>query len=137
MVKPPEYILDYRGRVLSINPNNQQVDSYQQLQNARRDIADVRERNKNTNSKKSSLNNPVERRIWNDCQKAAKKAEGNYNLPKDVDHFFIRQRGKGMQKPWWAEGKDPYKSYGPFINNGGGDVPGGNETYIDFYQGVK
>lgn len=131
------YPQNQEGKNGIYNPANYDSDSVSALHDARVDIADVRDRNKNTHTEdKSTSNNQIEKRIWNDCKEASKEA-GN-SLPKDVKHFFIRQEGKGLQKPGWAGNKEPYISYGPFRKVGkGGDVPEGNKTYIDFYQGVK
>jgi len=69
--------------------------------------------------------------------KEAKDDTKNKTLPVNVTHFFIRQEGQGSQKPPWAENMILSKSYGPFRNIGGGDVPKGDKTYIDFYQEKK
>jgi RHS repeat-associated protein len=118
------------------NPNNWDPDSFANLQGARKYIADVRERNQDTRLAKPSGNNPIEQRAWKDCQDAAKEAE-NWNLPNNVKHFFLRQNGVGPQKPGWAGNNNPYATFGPFVNVGGGDVPSGSAVYIDFYQGIK
>lgn len=113
--------------------------SYKQLQNARSDIADIRERNDNMNSDEPKGNNSIEQRAWKDCKDAADKAE-KFDLPSDVTNFYIRQEGIGPQKPTkkqWGDFGPAIKSFGPFINVGGGDVPNGTKTYIDIYQGVK
>lgn len=109
--------------------------SFEKLQEARKYIADVRERNKNTMVSKPCSENAIEKMIWKDALDAAAGAE-NWNLPKNVRHFFLRQEGVGPQKPGWATGMTPYATFGPFINVGGGDVPRGSTAFIDFYQGV-
>lgn len=62
-------------------------------------------------------------------------ANSTGNLP--GNHFFIRQQGVGHQRPpkrlGWGQGK-PIRTYGPFRNVGGGDVPKGNHTFIDIYN---
>lgn len=115
--------------------------SYQQLQEARQDVAKVRERNSVVHERNGSgSRNPIVRRAWRDCVAAANNASKS-DLPPDVRHFFLRQEGEGPQykKEWFPDGKrpTPYRSYGPFVNPGGGDVPKGSNTYIDFYRGVK
>ncbi len=119
------------------NSKNWNSDSYDELQAARTAISVISERNNHTQKKDgSSATNPIEKRAWDDSVDAANNAE-NFSLPTSTRHFFIRQKDIGRQKPWWAGNKKPYKSYGPFINVGGGDVPRGNQTYIDIYDGVK
>jgi RHS repeat-associated protein len=119
------------------NPRIWDSSSYAELQLARQWIADVRERNAYTNrARPRNLRNPIEQRIWQDCQRAAEAAE-NFDLPNDVKHFFLRQDGVGRQTPAWASNTRPYRSFGPFINVGGGDVPKGSATYIDFYRGIR
>ena len=83
----------------------------------------------------SKSKNPIEKRAWEDCKKAADQADF-WDMFPDVNNFFLRQDGVGTQEPPWANG-DPEFTYGPFINVGGGDVPKGNRTYIDVYRGVK
>jgi hypothetical protein len=111
-------------------------DSDQQLQDARSDIADVSERNDNVRSGRPEGDNSIEQKAWNDSKTAADKAK-TFNLSSDVKHFFMRQEGVGPQKPPWALNVTPYKTYGPFKNVGGGSVPKGDKTYIDFYQGIR
>jgi uncharacterized protein RhaS with RHS repeats len=124
------------------DPKTWDPESYDQLQQARRDVADISERNKVVHSKDGSkTKNPIERRAWNDSVRAAKEAE-TMNLPADVTKFYLRQDadndGKGDKYPYWApEGTVPYKTYGPFVNVGGGDPPKGNNTYVDLYRGIK
>jgi RHS repeat-associated protein len=119
------------------NPSDWDPGSAQELQEARAWIADVRERNKITGFlDKSRTTNAVERTIWTKCYEAAEKA-ARKNLPSDVRHFFLRQEGEGRQKPDWARNMTPYKTFGPFKNIGGGDVPTGDKTFIDFYKGVR
>ena len=69
---------------------------------------------------------------WQQAIRAASISK-TLNLPKNVDHFFLRQGGVGVQTPPWSHVR-LYQSFGPFINVGGGDVPAGTKTYIDFYQ---
>jgi len=80
-------------------------------------------------------NNPIELQQWQLSVDAAANA-GNLS-PSNVRHFFIRQDRIGRQAPGWTGGAAPYQSFGPFVNPGGGDVPRGNQTYIDFYRGIR
>ena len=116
--------------------------SYKDLQDARQYIADIRERNKQTRRQDASKStNSIVKKAWKDCEDAAKKAEGS-DLPKGFDHFSLRQgpiipgQNNGSKPgfvPDWSAGMIHYQE-GPFINNGGGDVPKGPDTYIDFWQ---
>jgi len=74
------------------NPNTWDPTSYAQLQEARSYIADIRERNKVMHSATPG-SNEIEKRVWRDCKSAADKAE-EFNLPKDVMHFYIGQEGE-------------------------------------------
>jgi hypothetical protein len=107
------------------------------LETARAFIADVSERNNNVHrAGPPAGNNPIEQRAWNQCVAAAEHAE-SFDL-EDVDHFFIRQDGVGDQRPGYVpEGTNPDITFGPFVNEGGGDAPRGPNTYIDFYRGVR
>jgi hypothetical protein len=106
------------------------------LNMARTWIAEVQKRNHTMKYvDKPSGSNTIENNQWQLAATAAKNAS---NLsPADVRNFFIRQDGVGPQAPGWSGGSKPYKSFGPFLNTGGGDVPRGKNTYIDFYKGVK
>lgn len=73
--------------------------------------------------------------MWGDAVRASRAAR-QWNLPQDVRHFFMRQEGVGLQQPWWASGRTPYNSFGPFVAPRGGAIPPGNRAYIDFYRGV-
>ncbi|MBI1905708.1 MAG: hypothetical protein HYS20_05620 [Rhodocyclales bacterium] len=106
-----------------------------ELQEARAWVAEVQARNANVHYSQPQGNNPIEQRQWQLAVDAANMA-GNLSPP-DVRHFFIRQDAVGRQAPGWAGGQAPFRSFGPFINAGGGDVPRGRQTYIDFYQGIR
>lgn len=109
--------------------------SKEDLTAARAAVAEVSRRNNHVHRKDGSKKkDKASKEAWNDSVKASGM---DAKLPAGVRHFFLRQDGEGTQKPDWAGNKTPYKSFGPFRNAGGGDVPKGNETYIDFYQGVK
>jgi RHS repeat-associated protein len=111
--------------------------SWDQLQEARSYIADISERNRVVHRKNmAGSKNQIERFIWWQSEMASEYANF-HDLPSDVRHFFIRQEGVGVQQPWWAKGRKPWRSFGPFIKPGkGGDVPQGNRVYIDIYRGV-
>jgi RHS repeat-associated protein len=107
-----------------------------QLQDARENIADVSERNRTVHAHKPSakeLKNPQATKAWEDSQRAARASDGS----KPGRYFFIRQAGEGPQHPSERAGfgqGDPIREYGPFRNSGGGDVPRGDQTYVDIYD---
>ncbi|HEY8095028.1 MAG TPA: hypothetical protein VIE65_02905, partial [Methylobacter sp.] len=106
------------------------------LNMARTWIAEVQKRNHTMKYvDKPNGSNSIENNQWQLAENAAKNAS---NIsPADVQHFFIRQDGVGKQVLPYAPNAKPYMSFGPFINTGGGDVPRGDNTYIDFYKRVK
>lgn len=96
---------------------------------------DISERNRNVAHAKPGKNaGQIEKSVWNDNEQAAKRSDGT--LP--GNHFFIRQAGVGPQRPTKAarfgQAGRPIRSYGPCVNVGGGDVPKGNQTYVDIYD---
>jgi hypothetical protein len=61
------------------------------------------------------------------------------NLPPDVRHFFLRGADPKLdrQRPTWANpGETPFRTYGPFLNGGGGGIRS-RELYIEFYRGNR
>lgn len=106
--------------------------SQEELQQARVNIMDISGRNPRVHKAKPGKGT-VSQAVWSDNMQAAKNSNGS--LP--GKHFFIRQKGIGRQRPnakdGWGQGK-PVRSYGPFRNVGGGDVPKGDRTYIDIYD---
>jgi len=110
-------------------------DSFDELQEARRNIMDVSDRNPRVRrTRPGEKANAIEESVWNDNKNAAANSGGE--LP--GNHFFIRQAGVGPQRPpkkaGFGQTGDPVRSYGPFINVGGGDAPTGKHTYIDIYD---
>ncbi|MGA9854685.1 MAG: hypothetical protein WBR29_05345 [Gammaproteobacteria bacterium] len=106
------------------------------LKTARENVADISTRNSKVYSRTptaAELKNPQVRAAWQASQAAA--AGSNGSLPGHF--FFLRQAGVGPQRPsarqGWGQG-NPIREYGPFTNGGGGDVPRGNQTYIDIYN---
>lgn len=104
---------------------------------ARRMIAETRKGNKRTHLKAFPVGlHRFELLSWYACAEAAEDAVGAelYPLPPGTRlHFFIRQDGVGRQKARYLENFEPALSFGPFVNVGGGDVPAGDKTYVDFY----
>jgi RHS repeat-associated protein len=117
------------------NPSNWDQSSLAALQEARTWIAEVQQRNSNVHSASPTSTNSIEMHQWELALQASERA-GN-SSPAEVRHFFIRQLNVGRQAPGFSGGSAPFRSFGPFRNPGGGDVPRGNETYIDFYSGIK
>lgn len=115
-------------------PRNWDADSADQLKTAREWMAGVSLRNPNVSPGSANLANAVERMVWNNAGDAAQGAQ-NLQLPAGINHFYIRQDGVGVQGPGskWTNPK-LVKSFGPFINVGGGSTPKGSKTYIDFYH---
>jgi hypothetical protein len=115
------------------DPANWDSASQADLQEARRWIAEVQRRNPTMNYDRPQGNNPIEARQWKLASDAAGKSD--IASPSTVKKFFIRQEGVGPQLPpdsW--KGWVLHKSFGPFVNVGGGDVPKGNGSYIEFYR---
>jgi len=106
--------------------------SARHLQEARTHIMDISERNPGVHRAKPDQST-ISQAVWSDSMHAAANSIGS--LP--GKHFFIRQQGVGYQQPpkrlGWGQGK-PIRTYGPFRNVGGGDVPKGNHTFIDIYN---
>jgi len=154
--KPPKNADVVYGETSSLRPkwkdpkgdkkeSNYDPESVKKLHEGRKAIAEVAEKNKKVHRDTPSeeeLKDPNVRREWENAQKAAKDAEDDPNLPDDAGHFFIRKGEElndddGKSKPDWAKGKTPCRSYGPFRKLGSsGDVPPGDDVYIDVYCGV-
>jgi hypothetical protein len=110
-------------------------DSFEALQQARRNIIDVSGRNPRVHrAKPGNKASTIERSVWDDNRAAASQSGGVLA----GSYFFIRQAGVGPQRPpktaGFGQTGDPVRSYGPFVNVGGGDAPKGEHTYIDIYD---
>jgi len=115
------------------DPKNWNSDSAKKLHRARIGIGIVSERNPKVNyAEPSDPNNAIQAQTWSLAVDAGISAGDDTALDPRVTHFFLRQRGTGRQTPPWPE-LTRYYSMGPFNNVGGGDVPKGPNTYIDFY----
>jgi hypothetical protein len=123
------------GETASLRPQPNNPGSAADLRTAREWIADVSERNANVRLASPNPNNPIEMRVWSEAVRASQAAQ-RWSLLPDVRHFFMRQQGLGLQQPWWAQGRTPYQTFGPFVAPRGGAIPAGNRVYIDFYRGV-
>jgi hypothetical protein len=114
------------------NPQSWTPSSVKALHDARREIGAVYKVNSVVGKGHPSADR-LSQLAWHYCMLAAQDAVF-YTSP--YRYFFLRQQGMGRQRPHARSGFGqglPGKSYGPFINGGGGDVPKGMHTYIDFY----
>jgi hypothetical protein len=129
------------GETSGLKPENEKdgkpdPQSATQLQDARQNIADISERNKTVHAHTPSakeLKNADAKKAWKDSKSAAKASNGS----KPGKFFFIRQDDKGPQHPPQRAGygqDKPIHEYGPFRNAGGGDVPKGDQAYVDIYN---
>jgi len=104
---------------------------------ARRLIAETRKGNKSTHLiPKPGAADRLALRAWEACSLAALCTcdEALFPLANGERlHFFIRQNGVGRQKADYLAAYEPVLCFGPFVNVGGGDVPKGAATFIDFY----
>ena len=109
-------------------------ESVRMLAEARRLIAEVRSVNSAVyHADGSNAVNKIEKKVWQDTTSAVENT--GKTLALGLTNFFIRQEGKGRQKPDYLKNAEPVLSLGPFLKRGkGGDVPEGDYTYIDFYS---
>ncbi|MFA7229890.1 MAG: hypothetical protein WC071_01340 [Victivallaceae bacterium] len=116
------------------NPSAYNPESARMLAEARRLIAEIRSVNSLVNNVDGSITeNPIEQRVWQDTASALENTGKTLSL--GLTNFFIRQDGIGRQKPDYLKDAEPVFSIGPFLKRGkGGDVPEGDQTYIDFYS---
>ncbi|MEJ0063416.1 MAG: hypothetical protein WDO70_09530 [Alphaproteobacteria bacterium] len=115
------------------NPSNWDKDSANKLHAAKVYVGIVSDRNPLVHyDKPRNADNSIEAYAWGRAVEAAIDAADGTRLDLRVTNFFLRQEGEGRQTPPWL-GLTRYLSLGPFNNAGGGDVPEGLNTYIDFY----
>lgn len=129
-------LVNQPGKNSVYNRSNWNPGSAADLQTARAWMAGVRLRNHIVKESGPHPSNGLEKMVWQDAANAVQASKG-LQLPAGVKNFFIRQDGVGAQAPdpkLWGKDAKVYKSFGPFINLGGGDVPKGTKTYIDFYK---
>jgi hypothetical protein len=116
------------------NRSNWDADSAVQLETARTYIGIVSDRNPNVNyAAPANANNSIQAQTWSDAVDAAINGNNSSQLNQNVTNFFLRQEGIGRQTPQGWGNLERHLSLGPFNNVGGGDVPKGPNTYIDFY----
>lgn len=115
------------------NPKNWNSDSASKLHLARAYIGVVSGRNPKVRyAVPTDPKNGIQAQTWGLAVDAAISGGDGTILDPRVTHFFLRQEGVGRQTPPW-QGFSRYYSIGPFNNVGGGDVPRGSNTFIDFY----
>ena len=118
------------------DPGTWEISSEIGLNSARRAIGEVSLRNDRVHRVDGSeCQDAISHRAWIDSEAAALDVDNlDSLLPPKVTRFYLRQEGIGKQRPSDLPANlKPVQSYGPFYNGGGGDVPKGNRTYIDFY----
>ena len=115
------------------DPTNWDETSAARLAQARAYVGIVSDRN-NTVHRVSAPDgsNHLATRAWSQAVDAAHQGADGSQLDPRITQIYIRQEGVGKQAPddWDSH---VMLSLGPFHNVGGGDVPRGPKTYIDFY----
>ncbi|CAN5552825.1 hypothetical protein BH10PSE14_BH10PSE14_41860 [soil metagenome] len=113
--------------------------SWSALWDARALIGVISRRNSSTRRDDQSKNtNPLVQRQWNQAVWPA-QSSSNLRVPANVQFFYLRDANVAPRPSASFPGKlyvrtSVYKSYGPFVNNGGGSFGHSNKVYIDFYQ---
>jgi hypothetical protein len=115
------------------DPANWETDSYDNLQKARTYVGIVAGRNDDILYNNLNFSNPIEAQASNSAMNAGNAAQSNPDmLDARITQFFIR--GEGVTRAAFPKQKhELYLTIGPFRNVGGGDVPRGNNVYIEFY----
>jgi hypothetical protein len=121
---------------VQFDPNNWDPASSLDLMNARSAMAEIMRRNPDVKHKDGSgLRDPFSQVNWV-MSKAG--ASGDDGLPPGVRAFNIRNaETKGDTPPdriVALGNRRFYRSYGPFVSNGGGDAGKGSRIYIDLYR---
>ena len=120
-------------KVSPYKKSNWEAKSAERLHAARTFIGIISERNPLVHfASPTNFENSIQSQVWVHSVEAAMNAANSTLLDPHVTNFFLRQDGVGRQVPPWPE-FIRYESLGPFNNVGGGDVPIGPNTYIDFY----
>jgi hypothetical protein len=117
------------------DPNNWDLDSAADLQEARKWIADLQRRNPAMKYWQPHGDNPIEKRQW-DLSNEANRNSLNAS-DREVGKLLMIQEGVEPQGPpdsWIRDGWVLHKSFGPFVSVGGGPVQAGDRTYIQFYK---
>jgi len=117
----------------SNDTSNWDAASAAQLAQARTYVGIVSDRNPVVyRAEPSDPSNPQRARAWSQAIDAAQNGADGTQLDPRITQFYMRQEGVGPQAPtgWTTH---VMLSLGPFHNVGGGDVPRGPETYVDFY----
>jgi len=121
------------AKVSPDKPSNWNAESAAQLATARAYVGVVSDRNPSVHRDSPGKSaGTLDLRAWDQAVAAARPSTDGSQLDPRITHFFLRQDGIGPQSPPWP-GAQRILSLGPFFNVGGGDVPRGPATYIDFY----
>lgn len=113
--------------------------SWSDLWDARALIGVISRRNNSTRRDDQSHNtNPLVQQQWNQAVWPA-QSSSDLPVPANVQFFYLRDGAVAPRPSPSFPGKlyvrtSVYKSYGPFVNNGGGSFGHSNKVYIDFYQ---
>ena len=110
--------------------------SHRQLTGARRSLGTISERNPDIERLDGSrFRNPLEARQWGEAATAA-RIRGTTDIPPDAAWFNIRNADvePHPQRRHPSLGNVRFwRTYGPFVNVGGGDVDPGRNIMIDIY----
>lgn len=130
------------------NASNVDPESARQLHLARRWIAEViLNRGDRGGVADATYLTSRERRLpealqaWGSCRAAAMYAWRPDTGSGDVMHYLLRKGGTAAtggtpRRPAWAKGHVPVRSFGPFRCVGGGDVPAGDNVWIDVFDDI-
>jgi hypothetical protein len=119
--------------------SNWQDSSWSALWDARALIGVISRRNGDTRQDDQSHNaNALVQRQWNQAVWPA-QSSSNLRVPANVQFFYLRDGNVAPRPSPSFPGRlyvrtSVYKSYGPFVNNGGGSFGRSDKVYIDFYQ---
>jgi hypothetical protein len=118
------------GETSGLYPQPDSAASARLLEQARENIGVVSSRNPRTHSNQpQDFQNPFEARAWADSVQAATNSM-DASLDPIINRLYLRQEKSDQRVPTYTPLVPPL---GPFNNVGGGDVPKGPNTYIDFY----
>lgn len=130
-----EQQIDHLTRVLvketgGMRDNPLDRESFEDLQNARKHMAVVAMRNRDVGLFQGDW--PAQdKKVWDACRAAAEAGwEAAQGVPKDVQNFYMVQRGKETrQPPRWGNDDSLYYEFGPFRSYGGA-IADGENAYI-------
>ncbi len=117
------------GEARGLSPRSDIAGSADQLETARENIGVVSARNPRVHSSQPDFQKPLDRPAWAAAVQAGTNSM-DVSLDTSINRFYLRQDKSDQKIPTYTPLTPPL---GPFNNVGGGDVPKGPETYIDFY----